>query len=378
MKLKLSREFKIGFFGILMIAALYWGVNFLKGTDLFTSSVHYYAAYDQVNGLQPSAAVVIKGYKVGTISDISYDPQRSNNVVVEFAIKSKFKIPKDTKARIFSDGIMGGKSIELELGRSDAYLHEGDTLFSEINKDFLEVAGSEFEFLKQRANDVISEMIVTLRGINKLLSDNSANLNATIGNVAAITGDLRSVVADEKGSLRETISNVNDLSRTLRDKTGQIDRIFTNVERFSDSLSQSRIPTLVAQMNGTLAELNRTLAKVNDGDGTVGKFVNDQALYDSLVQASSNLSTIESMWLMIAGNPLTSRHNSRSRGYFSSSRPPKKATSAWTVESPLRSATISSTSRNAPMTAAFFRKGSVSTKLPSGNPLSSISAVRIS
>ena len=282
MKLKLSREFKIGFFGILMIAALYWGVNFLKGTDLFTSSVHYYAAYDQVNGLQPSAAVVIKGY----------DPQRSNNVVVEFAIKSKFKIPKDTKARIFSDGIMGGKSIELELGRSDAYLHEGDTLFSEINKDFLEVAGSEFEFLKQRANDVISEMIVTLRGINKLLSDNSANLNATIGNVAAITGDLRSVVADEKGSLRETISNVNDLSRTLRDKTGQIDRIFTNVERFSDSLSQSRIPTLVAQMNGTLAELNRTLAKVNDGDGTVGKFVNDQALYDSLVQASSNLSAL--------------------------------------------------------------------------------------
>ena len=292
MKLKLSREFKIGFFGRLMIAALYWGVNFLKGTDLFTSSVHYYAAYDQVNGLQPSAAVVIKGYKVGTISDISYDPQRSNNVVVEFAIKSKFKIPKDTKARIFSDGIMGGKSIELELGRSDAYLHEGDTLFSEINKDFLEVAGSEFEFLKQRANDVISEMIVTLRGINKLLSDNSANLNATIGNVAAITGDLRSVVADEKGSLRETISNVNDLSRTLRDKTGQIDRIFTNVERFSDSLSQSRIPTLVAQMNGTLAELNRTLAKVNDGDGTVGKFVNDQALYDSLVQASSNLSAL--------------------------------------------------------------------------------------
>ena len=291
-KLRFSREFKIGFFGVAMLALLYWGVNFLKSKDLFTSTRDYYAVYDQVNGLQPSASIVIKGFKVGTVSTMSYDPEQSQNVVVAFAIKAKYPIPKDSKALIFSDGIMGGKSIELELGRSDAYLHEGDTLFSEINKDFLEVAGSEFEFLKQRANDVISEMIVTLRGINKLLSDNSANLNATIGNVAAITGDLRSVVADEKGSLRETISNVNDLSRTLRDKTGQIDRIFTNVERFSDSLSQSRIPTLVAQMNGTLAELNRTLAKVNDGDGTVGKFVNDQALYDSLVQASSNLSAL--------------------------------------------------------------------------------------
>ena len=117
---------------------------------------------------------------------------------------------------------------------------------SEINKDFLEVAGSEFEFLKQRANDVISEMIVTLRGINKLLSDNSANLNATIGNVAAITGDLRSVVADEKGSLRETISNVNDLSRTLRDKTGQIDRIFLLNRHFCLKIS---IPERVLNPN---------------------------------------------------------------------------------------------------------------------------------
>ena len=160
-----------------------------------------------MNGLQPSAAVVIKGYKVGTISDISYDPQRSNNVVVEFAIKSKFKIPKDTKARIFSDGIMSGKSIELELGRSDAYLHEGDTLFSEINKDFLEVAGSEFEFLKQRANDVISEMIVTLGSINKLLSDNSANLNATINSVAAV----RRAWSRRRG--REGLATRDDLQR---------------------------------------------------------------------------------------------------------------------------------------------------------------------
>ena len=84
--MKLNKEFKIGFFGILMIALLYWGINFLKGTDLFSSDVKYYAVYDQVNGLESSASILIKGFKVGSISDISYDPARSQNVVVEFSI----------------------------------------------------------------------------------------------------------------------------------------------------------------------------------------------------------------------------------------------------------------------------------------------------
>ena len=248
MKLKLSREFKIGFFGILMIAALYWGINFLKGRDLFTSSVHYYAVYDQVNGLQSSAAVLIKGYKVGSISDISFDPERSDKVVVEFSIKSKFKIPDDTKARIFSDGLMGGKAVELELGKSAKYLQQGDTLFSEINKDFLEVAGSEFEFLKQRANDVINQLMITLGHINTLMADNKDNLNATFTNIASISGNLNEVIAGEKNNVREIVQNLNELSKTLNGKSGQIDRIVTNVENFSDSLSKSKIPTMIAQV----------------------------------------------------------------------------------------------------------------------------------
>lgn len=292
MKLKLSREFKIGFFGILMIAALYWGINFLKGRDLFTSSVHYYAVYDQVNGLQSSAAVLIKGYKVGSISDISFDPERSDKVVVEFSIKSKFKIPDDTKARIFSDGLMGGKAVELELGKSAKYLQQGDTLFSEINKDFLEVAGSEFEFLKQRANDVINQLMITLGHINTLMADNKDNLNATFTNIASISGNLNEVIAGEKNNVREIVQNLNELSKTLNGKSGQIDRIVTNVKNFSDSLSKSKIPTMIAQVTTTLESLNTTLEKVNHGDGTVGRFLNDQALYDELVDATANLSAL--------------------------------------------------------------------------------------
>lgn len=291
-KLKLSREFKIGFFGIAMIVLLYWGVNFLKGSDIFSSSTRYYAVYDQVNGLQPASPIVIKGYKVGSISGMSYDPSVSRNVVVEFSIKSKYRIPDNSKARIFSDGIMGGKAVEIELGDGKEFLHEGDTLYSEINKDFLEVAGSEFEFLKQRANALINEVMTTLQGINAVLVDNKGHLDATFSNVASITGNLNEVVAGEKHSMRQMISNLNDLTASLSAKSGQIDTIVGNVAQFSDSLRRMELPTLVDQMTVTVANLNATIEKINTGDGSAAMLLNDRQLYESLSASSANLSAL--------------------------------------------------------------------------------------
>lgn len=292
MKIKLSREFKIGFFGILMIACLYAGINFVKGMDLFTASRKYYAVYDQVNGLQSSASVVIKGFKVGTVSDMTYDPRISDKVIIELSVKAKYKIPKDSRARVFSEGIMSGKSVEIELGESSVYLNEGDTLFSTAEKDFLEVAGSEFEFIKQRANDLVTEMIHTLNNVNKLIAENSMAVSSTTSNLAAISGNLNSLLAEERGSIRGIITSLNSLTTSLSSKSGQIDRIINNVENFSDSLSQSQIPTMIAEMSGTLAQLNTALERINRGEGTVGKFLYDQQLYDALLESSDNLAAL--------------------------------------------------------------------------------------
>ena len=187
---------------------------------------------------------------------------------------------------------MGGKAIEIVPGSSPELLQPGDTLYSEINKGFLETAGSEFEFIKQRANDVISRLTVTLDNLNAILADNRAGLNTTVNNMASITGNINDLMVSEKGSLRNIIANLNSLSQTLKSKEGQIGHILTNVDKFTDSLSKSQFPTAIAEMTVTLNRLNTTLDKVNNGEGTVGKFVNDQALYDSLVDASATLSAL--------------------------------------------------------------------------------------
>ena len=290
--IKLKREAKIGLFAILTLAALYWGVNFLKGRDLFNRNNTYYAQYEQVNGVQTSSSVFIKGLKVGVVTNISYDPAKSDMVVIELSIKPKYTIPENSEARIFSDGVLGGKALEIRLGDSPKLLADGDTLRSVMDKDFLEVAGSEFEGMKQKATVLIDNINQTLDNVNKVLSENAANVNKTIENLADISGSVGEVVKGQQRDLRSIISNISHLSRTLKQNSERIDNIVANVEGFTDSLKRSDIPALVDHLSATLAELDTTINQINSGDGTLGKLLSDDRLYDSLVTASSNLAAL--------------------------------------------------------------------------------------
>ncbi|MCD8071761.1 MAG: MlaD family protein, partial [Alistipes sp.] len=91
--MKLRSEVKVGIFALVALVCLYWGINFLKRQDLFKRNSVYYASYDEVSGLQKSGSVMVKGFKIGLISDIRYDPQRSDKIIVEMSIRSKYKIP---------------------------------------------------------------------------------------------------------------------------------------------------------------------------------------------------------------------------------------------------------------------------------------------
>ncbi len=98
-KMKLSREMKVGIFGVSMIALLYWGVNFLRGSELFSSRTQYYAVYNQINGLESAANVMIKGFKVGSVTDIKFDPGVNPQIILELSINSEYKIPRKSSAR---------------------------------------------------------------------------------------------------------------------------------------------------------------------------------------------------------------------------------------------------------------------------------------
>lgn len=285
----MKREVKVGIFAVLVLLAG-WGVTrLLQGADLFSKTNKYYAYYEQVGGIQPAASVVIHGVKVGSVSRISLDEDPTKGVELELSVEKRFRIPADSKAKIFSDGIMGGKAVEIVYGKSAESIENNGVIESESSVDLLQVAGDEFGDLKGRLVAVLDNLTQTLEGVNKLVADNTENLTHIISNVDSVTGDVSELLSNEKAHLEQALASFGEFSKSLGDNAGQIDSIIDNLQLFSAQLSEAK---LVESIEGVMTQLDGVLAMVNEQDGSVGKLLKDSALYDNLASASNNLSLL--------------------------------------------------------------------------------------
>lgn len=285
----MKREVKIGIFCVAMIGAAWAGIRFLKGFDIFSRNSVYYAAYDQINGVQSASPIMMKGVKIGTVTGISFDPQRSDNVVLQFTIKRQYHIPTDSEAKIYSNGLMGGKAIEIIYGSAPTYLEKGDTLRSVRERDLMDVAGSELEFFKQKISQVTGDLSRTLDNLNKLMEANTQNITGTLGHLNSITGDMAGLLDAEKHNLRAALDDLTGFATMLGQNAPRVDSIVGNLNRISGELADAGF---ARRLNEAVGEVNGLLEKIGSGEGTVGKLLNDPALYDSLNEASDNLSSL--------------------------------------------------------------------------------------
>ena len=267
----MKREVKIGIFAVAMIGVAWAGIRFLKGFDIFSRNVEYYAAYDQINGVQNASPIMMKGVKIGSVTGLSFDPARSDKVVLRFTIKREYRIPTDSEAKIFSNGLMGAKAIEITYGTADTYLHKGDTLRSSRDRDLMDVAGSELDFFKQKVSQL------------------TGDLSRALDNLNSVTGDMAQILSAEKNNLKSALENLSKFSDMLGDNAQRVDSIIGNVDRVVAQFSEEEFAVKLSQTVGHLDDL---VARIAQGEGTVGKLMNDPELYDSLNRASENLSAL--------------------------------------------------------------------------------------
>lgn len=275
-----------------MLLALWAGIRFLSGIDIFSRNITYYASYENVSGLQTAAPVTIHGVKVGTVESITFDPSKSNDVEVAISVKRQYRLPKDTRAVIYNDGLMGGKAIMLELGSATEVLQRGDKIIAAAGDDMMASIGSELGDLKGKIAVVADNLAKTLENINTLVEQNTDNLSGTMSNLNSISSSLDGVLKTERKNIEGIVTSLNGLAEMLDQNTERFDRIIGNVDAVAEQLEQAKIDSLVKAFTSTADNLSRMLATINAGEGSIGELMNDKELYDNLTQATSNLSIL--------------------------------------------------------------------------------------
>ena len=288
----MKREVKIGIFAIVMLLALWAGIRFLSGIDILSRNITYYASYENVSGLQTAAPVTIHGVKVGTIESITFDPSKGSDVEVAISVKRQYRLPKDSRAVIYNDGLMGGKAIMLELGSSSEELKRGDKITSVAGADMMASIGGELGDLKSKISVVADNLAKTLENINTLVEQNTESLSGTMSNLNSISSSLDGVLKTERKNIEGIVTSLNGLAEMLDQNTERFDRIIGNVDAVAEQLEQAKVDSLVKAFTSTADNLSRMLASINAGEGSLGELLNDKELYANLTEASGNLSVL--------------------------------------------------------------------------------------
>lgn len=291
--MRIRNEIKVGFVILVSLGLLYFGLNYLKGSDIFTKSRHYYALYDQIDGLNRDNVVMLNGVKVGRVSETILLPKQQNKILVRMEIlEPELLIPDSSKAVIINLDLLGSKAINLEFSNRDTYHEEGDTLVAGIEKELKSVVEEKLAPLQSQIERLIEDTRALIAKAEEAMVTVNVALHKTesaIGTIEHTSASIDTLVSQETGPLRVTLNNIAAVTGNLRANTDKINEILANVASISDSLTRANYATAIQNATNALGQIDSLIARINAGEGSIGMLVNDPRLYDNLEQAAGEI-----------------------------------------------------------------------------------------
>ncbi len=280
----ISKEFKVGLLVVVAGALLYLGFNFLKGRDFFSSDNTFYTLYDDVDGLTVSNQIIINGYAVGRVDAIELIPEKENKLLVTLKIKKMIGVTEGSVAMLADGGLLGGKQINLVLGKGKV-LESGATLIGDIELGLTDL-------IAEKAGPLAANIDSTALVLKNMLVKYEA-MSGTIGeileNTKMTTSSINGILADNRQQLRNITANLAALTASLKDTEAQFKPIIAKLNTFADSLNQLEFGEISRKSNMLLAELNSTTQAINNADGTLGKLIHSDSLYQQINYTVSDL-----------------------------------------------------------------------------------------
>lgn len=308
----MSNETKVGILAIVAIALSYWGYKFIMGKNVLMNSNVYYAEYENVNMLQLGTPVAISGVAQGNVASIELSPDKIGTVVVMIDMNDDVKIPKDAKVVIEESSVMGGKTVIIEYDKhcsGDDCAKSGDYLQG-VTRTFIQSilqADEMGEYMGQVTTglkDVLNDQIGPESETD--LAKSLRSLSASLDNIKGITLKMDVLVDRSSGKIDGTLANIQSITKNLDDNKRRINSILGSVDTFSNQLTKIELEAAVANANKAIEELSTTLestnkavanvndlvTKVNTGEGTLGKLIKDDELYNDLDRMSKSIDSL--------------------------------------------------------------------------------------
>ena len=298
--MKISRELKIGAFGIVTLALFIISVNFIKGKDIFNRNRTFYAVYDATSGIQEAASVTVSGLEVGKVTDMRFLTKNSKKVLIELTISNKVHIPSKSVARITSLDLLGTKNIDIVFSDSKTEALDGDTLIGGSQPSLQEEVNNQVAPIKLKAENLLSSldtMVTVLHSVfnadtRKNISASFLSIRSTLSNLENTTYNLDTLVYGQKKRLERIMFNVESITENFRKNDENISNILANFSLLSDTLAKANLAGTLKNVNIVLSRVEDITTKINNGEGTIGMLVNDQKLYDNLNKSASQLNAL--------------------------------------------------------------------------------------
>lgn len=285
-----KKEVVIGLCVVIALAALFAGINFLKGVNVFKASNYYYGVYSNVAGLQVSAPITLNGYKVGQVRAMEYQYDNPGHVKVELSMDRSLKLPVGTKAVIELD-LLGTASVVLKMADSQDFYKVGTVLPSETAAGLMDNVSNN---LMPSVSAVFPKVDSLLTSLNKLVSDPA--LSQSVARLDAITQNLemtmRQINATTK-TLPQVAENVNGITQNLNTVSSALVDV-------SEDLKAAPVDSMIQNLNVLSSNLRQLSGQLNDSNSSLGLITHDRALYDNLNNCAASL---DSLLIDVKKNP---------------------------------------------------------------------------
>ena len=298
--MKISKEVRVGIIVLTAIALTYWGLNYLKGQDIFTSQKTVYAVYGRVDGLLPSNVVQVNGYKIGFVKSIDLLPDQSGRLIIAMNIKNEVKIPADSRAEIFSTDLLGTKGVQLIFGNRKEEVEDGDTLESSIQVSLGDAVSAEVAPIKEKAENLLASLDSVAAVFREVFNQETKvnlkksfeSISAALNSIDNIATTVDTMLGKKNGRIKLLLENLESITSNIKNHNQQIGEVIDNFAGISDTLRKANLSQTILNLKTTLDKTSSIFDKVNEGKGTLGMLVNDDSLYVNLNNTARDLDAL--------------------------------------------------------------------------------------